>query len=96
MIEKVKDEVINILEEMIEGKKDIIKGCSELSGYLMEGYDFIYWDFDEYNHQLQKFPITEQYHLWEESALEQKLKELESRYKQKVIDLAKELLAELN
>ena len=91
IFEKVKEDVINILEDMIEGKKNIIIGCYELSSYLMEGYEFIYWDFEEYYHQLQQFPLPEQYHLWEETELEQKISVLESRYKQKVIALAKEL-----
>jgi hypothetical protein len=95
MIEKVKKDVINILSDMIEGKKNIIVGCSELSNYLMEGYEFIYWDFEEFYYQLQQFPLPEQYHLWDEIELEQKLTELEITYKPKIITLAKDLLAEL-
>lgn len=95
MAENVKEDVIHILQQMINGKKNIIHGCAELDRYLMEGHDFIYWEFDEYYYELLQYPLPEQYHLWETRALEDKLKEIDRTYREKVIDLAKDLLEEL-
>jgi len=94
MTKNIKKDVKEILEQMIDGRKNFIKGCAELSALRLEGYDFIYYDFDEFYSQLQQYPLPEQYLQWDKEALDQKLKELE-RLKDKVFALSLELLEEI-
>ncbi|MEV9641588.1 hypothetical protein ABZ756_12885 [Mammaliicoccus sciuri] len=94
MTNTIKEEVKEILEQMIVGRKNIVKGCAELCTLRQEGYEFIYYDFDEFYSQLQHHPLPEQYYQWDKEALDKKLKELE-QLKVKVIALSFELLEEL-
>ncbi|WP_312476176.1 hypothetical protein [Neobacillus sp.] len=95
MAKEINKKVKLILQQMIDGRKNIIKSCAELSALRLAGYDFIYYDFDEYYCQLQQYPLPEQYHRWEKRALEIKLKELDE-LKDKVIILSMALLEEIN
>jgi hypothetical protein len=88
------EQVKHILQQMIEGRKNVINGCAELSALSLAGFDFIYNDFDEYYSLLQQYPLPEEYQQWEKSALEKKLKELDE-LKHKIITLSMELLEEI-
>jgi hypothetical protein len=94
MTKNINEEVKQILQQMIDGRKNFIEGCAELSALLLAGNDFIYYDFDEYYSQLQQYPLPEQYHQWDKRSLEKKLKELDG-LKDKVIGLSRELLEEI-
>ena len=83
-----------ILQQMIEGRKNVIKGCAELNALSLASFAFIYNDFDEYYSLLQQYPLPEEYQLWEKGALEKKLKELDE-LRNKVIALSMELLEEI-
>lgn len=86
--------VKHILQQMIEGRKNVIKGCAELSALSFAGFDFIYNEFDEYYSLLQQYPLPEVYHQWEKRALDKKLKEFDE-LKHKVIALSIEFLEEI-
>jgi hypothetical protein len=94
--EVVKSKVKQILEGMIEGKINIINGCQDLSNFeVMEEHEFFGYDFTEHLSNFHHIPLPEEYHLWNNSALEEKLKELET-YKQKVLTSVKDLLKEIS
>jgi hypothetical protein len=94
MAEHINEKVKQILQQIVDGRKNIIKGCAELNGMRLVGYEFIYYDFDEYYSQLQKYLLPELYYQREKGTLEIKLKELDE-LKDKVIALSIELLEEI-
>lgn len=81
--------VKSILEQMIDGIKNVINGCAELDALRLEGYDFS----ELYSH-LQHYPLPKHYDKWDKDALDDKLKDLE-RLNNKVISLSLELLEEI-
>lgn len=94
MTSKFKQEIQELLQNIINEEINVIEGCGQLVTYLDAGCDIIFQDFDVYYGKLLEFPLPSDYHLWEPGALEIKLKEL-AAYKASIIRLAARLLKEL-
>ncbi|MGG4345135.1 hypothetical protein [Paenibacillus lautus] len=88
------EELKRILEDMINEKIPIHLGCHRLSGMYHSGNEIVWYDFDEYYNKLNDIPLPSQYLLWNEVALEVKLKKLDE-YKVQVLGMAEELLKEI-
>lgn len=91
----VRRKVVQILNDMSDGKTNIILGCLELDTLWHQGHDFIGIDFGEHYTNLSHIPLPAQYELWNKDALREKLNELEA-YKSNVLHTARLLLEELN
>ncbi|WP_441958182.1 hypothetical protein [Paenibacillus sp. TAF43_2] len=91
----VKNRVVQILNDMLNGKINIILGCLELDGLWHQGHTFIGIDFGEHYHNLAHIPLPAQYHLWNQEALKERIKELDA-YKPNILYTARLLLDEIN
>ncbi|ETT76623.1 hypothetical protein C173_06391 [Paenibacillus sp. FSL R7-277] len=91
----VRKKVVQILNDMLNGKTNIIVGCHELDTLWIQGHDFIGIDFGDHYTNLSHIPLPAQYKLWNKDALRERLNELEA-YKANVLYTAKLLLEELN
>lgn len=92
--ESAKSKVIPILKDMLDEKKHVILGCIELSALWHEGHDFIDYDFLEHYDNMQHIPMPDQYHLWNQEVLKDRIKDLEI-YKSKVLRDVKTFLDKL-
>ncbi|MBU5351098.1 hypothetical protein KQI74_02320 [Paenibacillus barcinonensis] len=88
------EEVIKSLEDIVNERMPIHKGCHLLSGMYSLGNELIWYDFVEYNDYLSDIPLPDEYKLWNEEALKIKLKKLDEN-KTRVLSMAKELLNEI-
>lgn len=87
--------VVQTLNDMLNGKTNIILGCLELDTLWHQGHDFIGIDFGEHYTNLSHIPLPAQYKLWNKDALRERLNELEA-YKSNVLYTVRLLLEELN
>ncbi|MFB9324618.1 hypothetical protein ACFFSY_01530 [Paenibacillus aurantiacus] len=92
--ELIKSKVIQLLKDLLDGKKPIVLGCMELSALWHEGYDFIDYDIVEHYDNMLHIPLPTEHHLWNQAALNDRLKELEA-YRPKVLSTVKSLLDDL-
>ena len=94
MDERNIDELIKVLEDMINERIPVHQGCHLLSGMYILGNELIWYDFVEYDDNLNDVPLPDEYKLWNEEALTTKLNKLEEN-KARVLSMAKELLNEI-
>ena len=88
-------ELRSVLEQIIYKQLPVHVGCQLLSAMLHNGNEHVWYDFDEYYSLLADVPLPDQYPLWNQEALNDKLKKLDA-YEEQIIQLAKQLFAELN
>lgn len=88
------ERVKRILRDIINESTPVNQGCHELSALYFSGYEFISYDFDEYYSEMLDIPLPIEYEVWNQNALQEKLKKLDI-YKEQVINLSKSFLKEL-
>ena len=90
-----RQEVQQLLRGMLNGSIDLLTGVRELSRLHSGGLDFIPVIFVGFDSETDSIPAPDKYHLWDQDALKEKLKELNDRYREIIIDECRALLSKL-
>jgi hypothetical protein len=90
-----KQEVQQLLNGMLYGSIDLLTGVRELSRLHSGGLDFIPVAFVGFDSETDSIPTSDKYHLWDQDALKEKLKELNDIYRESILDECRALLSQL-
>jgi hypothetical protein len=87
--------VKKLLKGMLDGTVDLVSGCGQLSTFWNQQEEWIPVAFVGYYSEFDDVPRPNQYKLWSEATLQEKLKKVDF-YRKDILQICKEFLQELD